>query len=210
MLNINKLIDLLEKEYPDAKLELNYQNPFQLLIAAILAAQCTDKKVNEVTTSLFNKYKNPEAFANADPKELEKDIKPTGFYKNKAKNIIQTSKIIVEKYNSTVPEKKEQLMQLSGVADKTANMLLCNAFNIPSGIVVDTHVKRLAYRIGLTKNTDPKKIEEDLKKIIPRSKWIKFPHLLAFHGRKICIARKPKCKQCVINQLCNYKDKNID
>jgi endonuclease-3 len=210
MLNINKLIDLLEKEYPDAKLELNYQNPFQLLIAAILAAQCTDKKVNEVTKSLFNKYKNPEAFANADPKELEKDIKPTGFYKNKAKNIIQTSKIIVEKYNSTVPEKKEQLMQLSGVADKTANMLLCNAFNIPSGIVVDTHVKRLAYRIGLTKNTDPKKIEEDLKKIIPRSKWIKFPHLLAFHGRKICIARKPKCKQCVINQLCNYKDKNID
>lgn len=207
MIAIDKIINKLEKEYPDAKLILNFDEPFQLLIASILAAQCTDQRVNQVTNFLFKKYKDVSFFAYANQQELEKDIKTTGFYRNKAKNIIQASKIILDKYKGAMPKKKEKLMQLPGIADKTANMILCNAFNIPSGIVVDTHVKRIAKRIGLTKESDPKKIEDDLKKIVPKNKWIKFPHLIAFHGRKICQARKPKCYQCIIKELCEYEQK---
>lgn len=207
MISIDKIISKLEKEYPDAKLVLNFDGPFQLLIASILAAQCTDQRVNQLTNSLFKKYKDVNDFACANERELEKDIKATGFYRTKAKNIIQASKIILDKYEGAMPKEKEKLMELPGVADKTANMILCNSFSIPSGIVVDTHVKRVAKRIGLTKEVVPKKIEDDLKKIVPKNKWIKFPHLIAFHGRKICQARKPICYQCIIRELCEYEQK---
>ncbi len=210
MKKIEELISLLESEYPEARLILNYNNAFQLLIASILASQCTDQRVNQVTESLFKKYKNAKDFAEANQQELEKDIKSTGFFKKKAKNIIQASKMIVFKFNNSIPKEKEKLMELAGVADKSANMILCNAFNIPSGITVDTHVKRVTYRIGLTKSTNPKKIEEDLKRIIPQNKWIKFPHLIAFHGRKICLAKKPKCYLCLIKELCEHKNKTLN
>lgn len=204
---IEEIISLLEEAYPEARLILNFENEFQLLVAAILAAQCTDERVNKVTSTLFKKYRSIKDFAEADIKELEMHIKPTGFYRNKAKNIINASKKILERFQGELPADMDKLMELPGVARKTANMIMGNAFKIPSGIVVDTHVKRIAYRLDLTKNTDPEKIEEDLIKIIPKDKWIRFPHLIAFHGREVCQARKPKCDKCCIEKLCYSSDK---
>jgi len=196
------IIELLEKEHPDAKIALRYSNPLELLIATILSAQCTDKRVNLVTAKLFKKYKTAEDYADADLKELEEDIRSTGFYRNKAKNIKKCCQTMVEKFNSQVPRTMEELLQLSGVARKTANIVLSNAYGVVEGIAVDTHVRRLAQRLGLTENEDPSKIEEDLMRIVPKKYWMRITDLLIFHGRRICIAKKPKCGICVLNKMC--------
>lgn len=203
--NANRVLEimrLLEKEWPDAKIALHYSSPLELLIATILSAQCTDKRVNIVTKSLFKKYTKAEDYANARLEELEKDIKPTGFYRNKAKNIKTACKILVEKFNSEVPRTMEDIVSLPGVARKTANIVLANAYGVIEGIAVDTHVRRLAKRLGLTENDDPKKIEKDLMAIVPKDKWLRITDLLIFHGRYVCIARKPKCGECVLNKIC--------
>ena len=197
-----KVIELLEREHSDAKIALHYTNPLELLVATILSAQCTDERVNMVTKTLFKKYTKAEDYANADLKELEQDIKSTGFYRNKAKNIKKTSQILVEKYHSKVPKTMEELLELPGVARKTANIVLTNAFGVVEGVAVDTHVRRLAQRIGLTENENPDKIETDLMNIVPRDKWMRITDLLIFHGRRVCSARKPTCDACVLNKFC--------
>ncbi|MCJ7560765.1 endonuclease III [Candidatus Bathyarchaeota archaeon] len=197
-----KVIELLEKEYPDAKTALHHTNPLELLVATILSAQCTDERVNMVTKTLFKKYTKTEDYANADLKELEQDIKSTGFYRNKAKNIKKCCQLLVEKYNSQVPRTMEELLELPGVARKTANIVLSNAYGVIAGVAVDTHVRRLAQRLGLTENEDPAKIEADLMNIVQRDKWMRITDLLIFHGRRVCIARKPKCDVCVLNKMC--------
>ena len=199
---VNKIINLLTKEYPSAKTALNYGNPLEILVATILSAQCTDKRVNIVTKSLFRKYRTAEDYANADLKELEENIKSTGFYRNKAKNIKKSSQILVEKYNSMVPWTMTELLELPGVARKTANIVLSNAFGKIVGIAVDTHVRRLSKRLGLTENADQNKIEVDLMKIVPKKEWKRITNLLIAHGRKVCMSRKPKCNQCVLNNIC--------
>jgi endonuclease-3 len=199
---VQMIIELLEKEHPDAKIALHYSNPLELLIATILSAQCTDERVNLVTEKLFKKYKTAEDYADADLKELEEDIRSTGFYRNKAKNIKKCCQTMVEKFNSQVPRTMEELLQLSGVARKTANIVLSNAYGVVEGIAVDTHVRRLAQRLGLTKNEDPTKIEEDLMRIVPKKYWMRITDLLIFHGRRICNAKKPKCGICVLNKTC--------
>ena len=199
---IEKILSLLKKHYPKVECALNYKNPLELLIATILSAQCTDERVNIVTSKIFKKYKNAKDFASANLKEFEKEVYSTGFYKNKAKHIIHTCQIISEKYNGKVPCDFEKLLELPGVARKTANCVMGNAFNIPSGVVVDTHVSRISKRLGLTKHEDPKKIEQDLIKILPQKEWIMFSHMLIWHGRKICDARRPKCEICFLNKLC--------
>lgn len=201
-LRVAKIIALLEKEYPDAKIALNHSNPLELLVATILSAQCTDERVNAVTKSLFKKYRRAEDYAKADLKELEREIRPTGFYRNKAKNIRACGKMLVEEFGSQVPKTMKEILELPGVARKTANVVLSNAYGIVEGIAVDTHVRRLAQRLGLTKNDDPVKIEQDLMNLVPRDKWMRFTDLLIFHGRRICTARKPKCEECVLNKLC--------
>ena len=198
-----KVIDLLEKEYANTKTALKYIKPLELLIATILSAQCTDKRVNIVTKSLFKKYLTIDDYANAELKELEEEIRSTGFYRSKAKYIKKSAQMINSKYESKVPRTMEELIKLPGVARKTANIVLFNAFGIISGVAVDTHVKRLSKRIGLTKNKDPNKIELDLMKIVPPKKWMKISDLLIFHGREICNARKPKCVECVLNKICS-------
>ncbi|MBI3590347.1 MAG: endonuclease III [Candidatus Melainabacteria bacterium] len=200
--NIRKILSLLKEQYPKVKCALSYKNPLELLIATILSAQCTDKRVNIVTEKLFKKYKNIKDYACANLQEFEKDIYSTGFYRNKAKNIISTCQIIDKKYKGKVPKDFNKLLELPGVARKTANCVMGNAFNIPSGVVVDTHVSRITQRLGLTKNSDPNKIEQDLIKIIPKDEWIMFSHRLIWHGRKICDARRPKCEICNLNKLC--------
>ena len=197
-----KIIELLEKEYPAAKTALHYTKPLEMLIATILSAQCTDKRVNIVTKSLFKKYLTAEDYANADSSELEQDIRSTGFYRNKAKNIKNTGRLLVEKYYSQVPRTMEELLELPGVARKTANIVLSNAYGIIEGVAVDTHVRRLAQRLGLTKNKYPNKIEADLMRNVPKSQWKRIADLLIFHGRNVCIARKPKCSSCSLNQVC--------
>ncbi len=199
----------LDEAYPNATCALEHDNVFQLLIATILSAQCTDVRVNEVTRTLFKKYRKPEDFAWANPRELETDIRPTGFFRNKTKSIMGASKKIVEEFSGKVPRTMEELLTLPGVARKTANVVLGCAFNIASGIVVDTHVQRLSQRLDLTKNTEPKKIEQDLMEIIPKDKWIIFSHQLIWHGRRVCIARKPRCVECTLEHLCYSKDKTI-
>ncbi len=196
------ITELLEKEHPDAKIALKYANPLELLVATILSAQCTDKRVNMVTKTLFKKYRKAEDYANADLKELEQDIRSTGFYRNKARNIKKCCQILVEKFSSQVPRTMEAMLELPGVARKTANIVLSNAYDVIEGIAVDTHVRRLAKRLGLTENEDPNKIEYDLMKIVPKGKWMRFTDLLIFHGRRICVAKRPKCKICVLNKLC--------
>ncbi len=203
---VEKILSLLKKQYPDAKCALNYKNPLELLIATILSAQCTDERVNKVTEKLFKKYKTVKDYANANLQEFEKDIYSTGFYRNKAKNIINTCGIIYSVYKGRVPKGFNELLKLPGVARKTANCVMGNAFNIPSGVVVDTHVSRISQRLGLTKNTDPNKIEQDLIKLLPKKEWIMFSHRLIWHGRKICNARKPKCEICNLNKLCPSKN----
>jgi endonuclease-3 len=204
---VRAILKKLEEAYPAATCALKHENAFQLLISTILSAQCTDERVNIVTATLFPKYSNPWFFAYADPKELEQDIRPTGFFRNKTKSIMGASKKIVEEFGGEVPRTMEQLLTLPGVARKTANVVLGTAFGIASGVVVDTHVIRLSGRLDLTKNTDPKKIESDLMQIIPQDKWILFSHQMIWHGRRICQARKPKCLECNLERLCYSKDK---
>ncbi len=197
-----KVIELLEKQYPDAKTALNYSNPLEMLVATMLSAQTTDVRVNIVTRSLFKKYHKPEDYANADIKELEQDIHSTGFYHNKARNLQKCCRLLVEKFHSQVPKTMEELLELPGVARKTANIVLNNSFGIVAGVAVDTHVHRLSQRLGLTENDDAAKIEQDLMQITPKEKWMKLTDLLIFHGRQVCIARKPKCEICVLNKIC--------
>jgi endonuclease-3 len=197
-----KIIELLQKEHPEAKIALNFSNPLELLVATVLSAQCTDERVNIVTKTLFKKYTKPEDYAKADLAELEQDVRSTGFYHNKAKNIKNTSQILVQKYHSQVPRTMEELLELPGVARKTANIVLYNAYGFTAGIAVDTHVRRLAQRLGLTENEDQDKIETDLMNLVPKDKWMKLTDLLIFHGRRMCTAKKPKCDACVLNKIC--------
>ena len=196
----------LGKKYPDAKCSLDFTNAFELLIATILSAQSTDARVNIVTKSLFRKYPNAHAFASAEQVEMEKDVRQTGFFRNKAKAVINCSKAIVERHGGEVPRTMEELTALPGVGRKTANVVLGNAFQTPVGIVVDTHVARVSGRLGLTANADPEKIEEDLMPLLPRAKWTSFAHRLIYHGRETCDARKPQCAVCVVNDLCPSRE----
>ena len=199
----------LQEAYPQATCELRHENAFQLVIATILSAQCTDVRVNIVTETLFKKYTKPEDFAYANPAELEAEIRPTGFFRNKTKSIMGASKAIVEKFGGQVPRTMEEILTLPGVARKTANVVLGTAYGITSGVVVDTHVMRLSQRLDLTRNTDPKKIEQDLMAILPQDKWIQFSHQLIWHGRRVCFARKPKCAECNLEKLCYAPDKTV-
>ncbi len=199
---VREIIRLLRREYPGAKTALNFRTPFELLVATILAAQCTDERVNRVTPGLFEKYPTVEAFARADQKELENDIRSTGFFRNKARNIINLARKLVNEYGGRVPDSMEELVKLPGVARKTANIVLSSAFRKAEGIAVDTHVRRLSGRLGLSRQTQPEKIERDLLAIVPREDWLDFNYLLVDHGRKVCQARKPLCSQCVIKHLC--------
>jgi endonuclease-3 len=206
---VSVILAKLNEAYPGATCALNHQTPFQLLIATILSAQCTDVRVNEVTATLFKKYPAPEAFAYANPAELENEIRPTGFFRNKTKSVMGASKAIIERFGGQMPRSMDELLTLPGVARKTANVVLGTAFGIASGVVVDTHVQRLSQRLDLTRNEDPKKIEQDLMKIIPRERWILFSHQLIWHGRRVCVARNPKCAQCVLEKICYSKDKTV-
>jgi len=197
-----RIIGLLEKEFPDAKIALNYTNPLELLIATILSAQCTDERVNIVTKSLFMKYKKAVDYAKADLPEFEGDIRPTGFYRNKARNIKKAAEMLVEKFDSEVPRTMEEILKLPGVARKTANVVLQNAYGVVEGIAVDTHVRRVSLRLGLTENEDQDKIEGDLMRIVPKKKWMRITDLLIFLGRRVCTARKPKCEACILNKIC--------
>ena len=199
----------LDEAYLDATCELKHENAFQLLISTILSAQCTDVRVNQVTETLYMKYPDPEAFAYATPSELEQDLRPTGFFRNKTKSVMGASKAILEKFGGQVPRTMEEILTLPGVARKTGNVVLGTAYGIASGVVVDTHVLRLSKRLDLSQNEDPKKVEQDLMKIIPREKWIQFSHQLIWHGRRVCHARKPKCIECNMESLCYAKDKTI-
>jgi len=202
-----KIIRLLGREYPSAKTGLAFSTPFQLLVATVLSAQTTDVIVNKITPSLFEKYPGPAALADAPLEEIKKIIRPVNYHNNKAANIKKLSKILVRQYGGNVPETMEGLVQLPGVARKTANVLLSQAFGRAEGIVVDTHVKRLCGRLGLSTQKTPEKIESDLMKIVPRDKWISFPFTLIMHGRKVCNAKKPLCFSCLIAGLCPYPEK---
>jgi endonuclease-3 len=199
---VAEILVQLKRMYPKAKCSLDFTNPFELLIATMLSAQSTDVRVNIVTKSLFRKYPDPQSFAKASQVEMERDVKQTGFFRNKAKAVIAASQAIVEKHNGEVPRTMEELTALPGVGRKTANVVLSNAFNAPVGIVVDTHVTRVSGRLGLTANFDAVKIEEDLMKLIPKKEWTNYSHRIIYHGREICIARKPKCAICDLNALC--------
>jgi endonuclease III len=206
---VRAILDKLDEAYPDVTCALDHQNPFQLLISTILSAQCTDVRVNQVTQTLYLKYRTPKDFAYANPLELEQNIRPTGFFRSKTKSIIGASKKIVAEFGGEVPRTMEELLTLPGVARKTANVVLGTAFGIAIGVVVDTHVIRLSGRLDLTRNTDPKKIEQDLMRVISQDKWILFSHQLIWHGRKICQARNPRCVECTLEPLCYAKDKTI-
>lgn len=197
-----KIIQVLSKEYPGAKTALNFSTPLELLVATVLSAQSTDVTVNKITQSLFKKYKSAKDYAQANLGDFEKEIHSAGFYHNKAKNLIGAAKIIDEKFNGVVPKTMADLITLPGVARKTGNIVLYSAYNIIDGIAVDTHVRRLSQRLGLTQHEDPVKIEQDLMKLVPHEMWGRFSFLLIDHGRKICIAKKPLCPKCVINRLC--------
>lgn len=198
----HKIIAALRAAYPDAHCELNYSNPLELLIATILSAQCTDKRVNQVTPDLFKKYRTAQDYANANLAELEQTIKTTGFFRNKAKSIQSCCRALAEKHSGQVPRTMEELIQLGGVGRKTANVVLGNAFAIDEGIVVDTHVARLSHRLGLTKEHTPEKIETDLQRLVPRGEWTLLSHLLIWHGRRRCYARSPDCPNCEVQHLC--------
>lgn len=196
------LLAALQRTYPNAHCELNYSNPLELLVATILSAQCTDKRVNQVTAELFRQYRTAADYANAPPGELERAIQSTGFYRNKARNLRSCCRQLVERYSGQVPRSLEALTQLPGVGRKTANVVLGNAFGLNEGLVVDTHVARLAQRLDLTRQRDPLKIEQDLMKRVPRELWTRFSHWLIWHGRRRCTARKPDCAGCEIATLC--------
>ena len=199
---IKRILSLCSRYYPDSKCALNFEDPLQLLIATILSAQCTDKRVNGVTSSLFKKYSTVEKFAGASLRDLEKDIYSTGFFKNKAKNIKSTCQKIVSKHEGLVPSSMKELIQLPGVGRKTANVVLGNAFSIFSGVVVDTHVRRLSFRLGWTESQNPEIIERDLMERVPKKKWIQFSHWLIQHGRAVCKSRKPNCSLCFLEEEC--------
>jgi endonuclease-3 len=197
-----RTIDLLEKEYSKAKVALNYGNPLELLVATMLSAQTTDERVNIVAKTIFKKYRTAQDYVNVELEELERDIRSTGFYHNKAKNIKATAELLIAKYNSEVPRTMEEMLELPGVARKTANIVLQNAFRVIEGIAVDTHVRRVSKRLGFTENDDPNKIEQDLMQIIPKTKWKGITDLLITLGRNLCTARRPKCKVCILNKIC--------
>ena len=198
---LEEILSILKREYPEAKCALNFETPYQLLIATILSAQCTDVRVNLVTPELFKRYPDAKAMAKAQILQIEELIRTTGFFRNKAKSILETSKLLTEKYEGRVPATLEELIPLRGVGRKTANVVLGNAFGIP-GLVVDTHVGRLCRRMGFTKSTDPVKVEQEMMKLLPESEWTLFSHLLIEHGRQICDARKPLCGDCPVYSLC--------
>lgn len=203
---VRTIIARLKRAHPDAKLALSFSSPFELLIALILAAQCTDEKVNQVTAMLFQKYRTPEDYVRVAPEGLESDIRPTGFFRNKTKAIQRCCQQLIERFGGAVPNRLEDLIALPGVGRKTANIVLGNAFGI-AAVGVDTHVMRVSQRLGLTRQEDPDKIEADLTPLVPKKEQVRFCHLLQFHGRRVCVARKPKCYECVIANLCLYRDK---
>jgi endonuclease-3 len=204
---VAEILRTLDEMYPAATCALRHDNPWQLLVATILSAQCTDKRVNEVTPGLFAKYPTPDDFAAVKPEVLADDIRSTGFFNNKAKSIVGAAKKIVGEFRGEVPKTMEEMLTIPGAARKTANVVLGTAYGIASGVVVDTHVQRISQRLDLTKNTEPVKIEEDLKKTIPQNKWILFSHQIILHGRALCLARNPKCLECQLNPVCYAKDK---
>ena len=206
---VQLILKTLDEMYPDATCALIHRNPWELLVATILSAQCTDKRVNEVTPGLFRKYPTPRDFAAVKPEVLAEDIRSTGFFNNKAKSIVGAAKKVVGDFGGQVPRTIEEVLTIPGAARKTANVVLGTAYGIASGVVVDTHVQRISARLDLTKQTDPVKIERDLMKIIPRDRWILFSHQLILHGRALCVARAPKCGECGLNSLCYAKDKTL-
>ena len=197
-----EVIRRLERGYPGARIALNFSNPLELLVATVLSAQCTDKTVNRVTASLFNKYRTVADYAAARLEQFEQEIKPAGFYHTKARNIINAARLIAADFGAQVPATMAELVTLPGVARKTANIVLYNGYGVICGIAVDTHVRRLSGRLGLTRSSDPKRIEQDLMKQVPKVKWGHFPYLLIEHGRAVCIARKPKCALCLLSDIC--------
>ena len=196
----------LKAEYPDARTELDWSNPLELLVATILSAQTTDVQVNRVTESLFSKYRTAEDYADSTPEELEEDIRPTGFYRNKARSLRGMASALVEEHGGEVPRTMSELVALPGVGRKTANVVLGNAFGTNEGIVVDTHVRRVSGRLGLTEGSDPVKIEQELMRLVPEGDWTIFSHLLILHGRRTCKARKPDCPNCILNDICPSAD----
>ena len=200
------MVARLKAEYPDARTELDWKNPLELLVATMLSAQTTDVQVNKVTENLFARYRTAEDYADANPTELEEDIRPTGFYRNKARSLRNMASALVEDHDGEVPSTMQELVALPGVGRKTANVVLGNAFGVDEGIVVDTHVRRVSGRLGLTENKDPVKIEQDLMKVVPEEDWTVFSHLLILHGRRTCKARKPDCPNCILNDICPSAD----
>jgi endonuclease-3 len=199
---VRKVIRLLKRAYPDAKCSLNHSNAFELLVATILSAQCTDARVNIVTQDLFRKYRKPEDYLRVSPKELQEDIRTTGFFRNKTTSIQGAAKMLHEQYGDEVPQTMDELLELPGVARKTANVVLGNAFGLSAGVVVDTHVTRLSHRLGFSRQKIAEKIEQDLIAIVPKKDWVTFPHLVIAHGRAICKARNPLCTECVVEKFC--------
>jgi endonuclease-3 len=197
-----KIWQRLDKTYPRATTALEHRSPFELLVSAILSAQCTDERVNIVTKALFKKYRGPEDYLAVPTEELEQDIRPTGFFRNKAKSLRGLSQALIQNHEGQVPKTIDEMVKLPGVGRKTANVVLGTAYGLATGVVVDTHVRRLAFRMGLTKETDPEKIERDLMALLPSDIWIDFSHVTIWHGRRVCVARKPKCSECVIADLC--------
>lgn len=209
--DVIQVIEILKKYYPEATCSLDFKTPFQMVVAVMLSAQCTDERVNKTTPKLFEKYGTPEAILNMDLKELEEIIHPCGFYKNKAKNIKSTAEKIIKDYNGEVPNIIEELLKLPGIGRKSANVIMLEVFNMPQGIAIDTHAKRISNKLGLSKEVDPYKIEMDLLKIIPEEYFYDVNHLLMWHGRNICIAKKPKCEICPINKYCkSWKGKKLN
>jgi endonuclease-3 len=206
---IRAILQKLDQSYPAATCELRHHNAFQLLVATILSAQCTDARVNQVTPGLFAKYPTPADFAYANPRDIENEIRSTGFFRNKTKSIMGASKKLVEDFGGQVPRTMEELLTLPGVARKTANVVLGTAYGIASGVVVDTHMLRLAKRLDFTRHDDPKKVEKDLMQLIPQERWIQFSHQIIWHGRRVCAARKPNCAACNLESLCYARDKTI-
>jgi endonuclease-3 len=206
---VKKILAALDKAYPNVTCALHHTNAWELLVATILSAQCTDKRVNEVTPGLFRKYPTIQDFAAVAPEVLAQDIRSTGFFNNKAKSVTGAARKILSEFGGKIPQQMDQLLTVPGAARKTANVVLGTAFGIASGVVVDTHVQRISHRLDLTRESDPVKIEKDLMKIIPKEKWILFSHQIIHHGRAVCVARNPRCGDCVLEPLCYSKDKTV-
>ena len=204
--DVINIIEILKQYYPEATCSLDFETPFQMVVAVMLSAQCTDERVNRTTPSLFEKYGTAEAICNMELSELEKIIHPCGFYKNKAKNIKAAAEMIVKEYNGVVPNTMDELLKLPGVGRKSANVIMLEVFNSPQGIAIDTHAKRISNKLGLSKNSEPEKIEKDLVKIIPKQYFYDMNHLLMWHGRNICVARNPKCVECPVRDFCKNKN----